>query len=119
MGVCIGTSHLNGVHTSGAQRNIIKNLSIDMNTTSGVNTSGATGIRFGTFSSTETNTALTNSYNTIQDVNIYDFWRAAVRYFGTSTANPDLGNIITAVTGRNVFGDVTISIGTAIRHTYN
>lgn len=113
MGICLATPHVNGVQTGGAQYNTIKNLTIDMNSTTGVNHTGATGIRFGTYSATDTDTSRTNSYNTIQDVNIYEFWRAAVRYFGVSTANPDRGNKITSVIGRNDFGNVSITSGTA------
>lgn len=112
MGICLGTPHLNAVQTGGAQYNTIKNLTIDMNSTTGVNHPGAIGIRFGTYSSTDTDTNRTNSYNTIQDVNIYEFWRAAVKYFGVSTANPDRGNKITSVIGRNDFGNVSITSGT-------
>ncbi len=112
MGVCLGTPHVNGIQTGGAQYNVIKNLTMDMNATTGVNHAGAIGIRFGTYSGTDTDTNNTNSYNTIQDVNIYDFWRAAVKYFGVSSTNPDRGNKITSVIGRNDFGNVSITSGT-------
>ncbi len=122
IGFCLGTSHLNGAVVAGARYNTIKNCYIDMRATAGALHTGSTGIRFGTYNSTETNVAKTNSYNTIQDVRIIGFWRAAIRYFGTSGTNPDIGNVITATTGNGVTGmnlitgvEITTGTGSDVR----
>ncbi len=116
MGIVLANSIANGLVTSSAKFNIIKNLAIDLNATNATSTltnNNAIGIRFGTLGLAP-DTSLTNSYNTIQDVVIEDYWRAAVFAYGFSGTLPDYGNKITAVTGRNLFGNVNITSGTAI-----
>jgi len=116
IGIVLANSIANGVVTSSAKFNIIKNLAIDLNATNATSTltnNNAIGIRLGT-AGLATDSSLTNSYNTIQDVVIEDYWRAAVFAYGFSGTLPDYGNKITAVTGRNTFGNVNITAGTAI-----
>lgn len=113
MGIVLGNSIAAGVVTSSAKFNIIRNISIDMNATTGAANNNAIGIRFGT-AGLAADSSLTNSYNTIQDITIVDYWRAAVFAYGFSGTLPDYGNKITAVTGRNYFGTVNISSGTAL-----
>lgn len=113
MGVVFANSVANSIVTSSARFNVIKNLSIDMNAQTGIANNNAIGVRFGTAGSNIDST-LTNSYNTIQDVVIEDYWRAAVFAYGFAGAVPDVGNKVTAVTGRNTFGNVNITTGTAL-----
>jgi hypothetical protein len=95
---------------SGAQNNTFKNLSINLG--SGSITAGLTGIRLGTAgSATGITFDKTNSFNTIQDVNITGFHASGIKMFGHSAAMPDSGNVITAVVGRNTIGNVAASIG--------
>lgn len=113
MGIVLANSVAGSTVTGGSRYNVIKNLSIDMNATNGAANNNSIAIRFGTAGS-NTDTAHTNSYNTIQDLVISDYWRAAVFAYGFSGAIPDRGNKITAVTGRNTFGNVFITSGTAL-----
>ena len=114
MGVLVANSVLNGIPVSGSQSNIFKNLTIDMG--SGSITQGLIGIRLGTTGSTTGITFdKTNSFNTIQDVNITGFHASGIKMFGHSGAMPDSGNVITAAVGRNTLGNVTGSIGSDIR----
>ncbi|MHC1736581.1 MAG: hypothetical protein AB9882_01070 [Ignavibacteriaceae bacterium] len=103
----------NGNYVVGGRYNVLKNLTIDMNATTGAVSSAALGIRLGTKTSLS-DTSITNSYNTIQDCDIQDFWRAAVMMYGNTGANPDRGNVITAVVGRNAFHDVNITSGAGL-----
>ncbi len=114
MGILVANSVLNSVPMSGSQNNIFKNISIDLG--SGSLTAGLIGIRFGT-AGTATGITFdkTNSFNTIQDVNITGFHANGIKMFGHSSAMPDSGNVITAVVGRNTLGNVTGSIGSDIR----
>jgi len=97
---------------SGARFNTLKNLFIDLRGDISPENAGSIGIRFGT-NGTSTDTSQANSYNTIQDVNIKGFWRSAIFMYGfTGNINPDRGNRITAVTGRNDLGNVNIIAGT-------
>ncbi len=114
MGILVANSVLNGIPVSGSQNNTFKNLS--MNLGSGLITPGLIGIRFGTAgSATGITFDKTNSFNTIQDVNITGFHASAIKMFGHSGAMPDSGNVISAVLGRNTLGNVTASIGSDLR----
>ena len=114
MGILVANSVLNGIPVSGAQNNTFKNLSINLG--SGSITAGLTGIRLGTAgSATGITFDKTNSFNTIQDVNITGFHASGIKMFGHSAAMPDSGNVITAVVGRNTIGNVAASIGSDVR----
>lgn len=111
MGILLANSIVTtsaGSTIRGARFNVLKNLNIDMKGATPVVNVGATGIRYGT-NGTSTDTSHANSYNVIQDVNISNCFRSAIRMFGFSGANPDRGNIITATTGRNTIGNFTVS----------
>jgi hypothetical protein len=111
MGILLANSIVTAGGTSvfrGARFNTLKNLTIDMNATTGAVNVGATGIRYGT-NGTTTDTSAANSYNVIQDVNISDCFRSAIRMFGYSGTNPDRGNILTASSGRNTIGNVSLN----------
>ncbi|MBI5727427.1 MAG: hypothetical protein HY965_06220, partial [Ignavibacteriales bacterium] len=103
----------NGPVAQGARFNTLKNLAIDMNALSGTPNSNAIGIRFGT-NSTNSDSSVANSYNTIQDCDIQDVWRAAIYMYGFSGALPNRGNKITAVLGRNAFHDISITAGASL-----
>ncbi len=94
---------------SGSQNNVIKNVTINMNAMipTVVGHGNSVGIRFGTAFSI-TDPAFRNNFNTIQDVDITGFWRSAIFMYGQVGTNGDVGNKITAVTGRNKLHDVTI-----------
>lgn len=116
MGIFLGNAIVNtttGIATWGARFNVVKNVSIDMNAFGALATgnAGAIGIRMGTTGSGITDTSAANSYNTFQDVIVEDFWRAAFFTYGFTGANPDRGNKVTAVTGRNAFRNVNITAG--------
>jgi hypothetical protein len=84
----------------GAKYNTIKNVSIDLNAMSGAANVGAIGIRFGTQGTNTTDTLGANSYNTIQNCVIEDFWRAGIQMYGfQGVTNPDRGNKIIGVNG--------------------
>ncbi|QOJ28303.1 MAG: T9SS type A sorting domain-containing protein [Ignavibacteriales bacterium] len=116
MGIFLGNAIVNttaGITTWGARFNVVKNVSIDMNAFGALATGGAgsIGIRMGTTGTSITDTSAANSYNTFQDITIEDFWRAAFFTYGFSGLNPDRGNKVTAVTGRNAFKNVNITAG--------
>jgi hypothetical protein len=108
-GVLVATSVVSttaGTTITGSRFNTLKNLVINMNAVAGsVANPGAVGIRLATSSgigSSDTSTA--NSYNVIRDVTIRGFYRSAIHMSGFSSTNPDRGNTITAVAGRNDIG---------------
>jgi hypothetical protein len=115
MGVSVNNSVLNSTPQSGAQFNTFKNLSINLG--GGGVTAGLIGIRLGTAGTAPGtyNFALTNSFNTIQDVSISGFHAAAIKFFGHSVTVPDSGNKITGVIGRNTLGPVVGGIGSDTR----
>ncbi len=102
-----------GVATfKGARFNTVKNVLIDLNATANVANVGAIGIRLGTQGTNTTDTLGANSYNTIQNVIIEDFWRAAVQMYGfQGILNPDRGNRIIGVDGYCEFRNVNITTG--------
>jgi hypothetical protein len=114
MGISLNNTVLNSVPQSGAQNNTFKNMSIDLGLTGGL-TAGLIGIRFGTSGTTTGAFSQTNSFNTIQDVTITGFHASAIKMFGHSVANPDSGNTITAIIGRNTIGNVIGGIGSDTR----
>lgn len=95
----------------GARFNTLKNLSIDMEALQGAANVGAMGIRYGTTGAVSADTSAANSYNTIQDVVIEDFWRAAIQMYGHSGTNPDRGNSILGVNSRTQIKNVNINSG--------
>ncbi len=99
----------------GAKYNTINNCLIDLNAMSGQPNAGAVGIRFGTQGTNTTDTLGANSYNTIQNTIIEDFWRAAVQMYGfAGVTNPDRGNRIIGVNGGFCeFRNVNINSGAA------
>lgn len=116
MGVLMRNSvyPVGGVATfKGARFNTIKNVLIDLNATANVANVGAIGIRLGTQGTNTTDTLGANSYNTIQNVIIEDFWRAAVQMYGfQGILNPDRGNRIIGVDGGFCeFRNVNITTG--------
>ena len=68
------------VTNKGARNNIIKNVHIDLEAMQSAANVGAIGIRFGTAGTVSTDPLAANSYNTIQDVVIEDFWRAGIEF---------------------------------------
>ncbi len=79
----------------GARFNLFDRLYIDMNNSLlQANTGFTIGIRFGT-NGLNADQNQTNSFNTIKDCEIVDFYRSAVYMFGFSSAVPDVGNVIT------------------------
>lgn len=92
---------VNGVATFvGAKYNTFKNLMIDLNAMNGAANVGAIGIRFGTMGSNATDTLGANSYNTIQNCSIEDYWRAGIQMYGFhGLTNPDRGNRIIGAGG--------------------
>ncbi len=99
---------------SGSRFNTLKNLYMNLKSDQLPVNAGAIGIRFGTAGTATTDTNFANSYNTIQDVTIEGFWRAAIFMYGfTGNVNPDRGNRITAVTGRNALRNVNITSGSS------
>lgn len=115
-GVCISNAEVSPAITAGSRYNEFKNLFIDLNAQTVANIN-AIGIRLGTtVSSSVVDTALTNSFNTFQDLTIERFWRAAIQMYGFSGVRADYGNKITAVSGRNAFRNVAVtSSGSDIR----
>ncbi len=110
-GVCMANGEVAPIITSGSRFNVLKNLFIDLNAQA-VNNRNAIGIRVGTtVASTFVDTALTNSYNTFQDLTIEKFWRAAIQLYGFAGLKPDVGNRITAVSGRNAFRNINATTG--------
>lgn len=112
-GVVLANAEVSPIITSGARFNILKNLLIDLDAQSVPNIN-AIGIRAGTtVTSTFVDTSLTNSYNVFQDLTIERFWRAAIQLYGFAGLKPDVGNRITAVTGRNLFRNInsTLTVG--------
>ncbi len=84
----------------GARYNTIKNVTIDMNAINGAPNVGAMGVRIGTQGTNTTDTASSNSYNTIQNCIIEDYWRAGIFMYGfQGVLNPDRGNRIIGVDG--------------------
>ncbi len=102
LGNAIVTTFNNQSIVTGARFNLFDNLYIDMN--NGVlaqqqppdNNPGLIGIRFGT-NGPNADQNQTNSFNTIKDCEIVDFYRSAVYMFGFSSAVPDVGNVITGM----------------------
>lgn len=112
-GVVLANGEVSPIITSGARFNILRNLFIDLDAQAVPNVN-AIGIRVGTtVSSTFVDTSLTNSYNLFQDLTIERFWRAAIQLYGFAGLKPDVGNRITAVTGRNLFRNInsTVTVG--------
>jgi len=99
----------------GAKYNTIKNVSIDLNAMNGQPNAGAIGIRLGTLGTNATDTLGANSYNTIQNCIIEDFWRAAVQMYGfQGVTNPDRGNRIIGTDGNFCeFRNVNVNAGAA------
>lgn len=99
----------------GAKYNTINNCFIDLNAMSGQPNAGAIGIRLGTQGTNTTDTLGANSYNTIQNTTIEDFWRAAVQMYGfAGVTNPDRGNRIIGVNGGFCeFRNVNVNSGAA------
>ncbi len=84
----------------GAKYNTFKNLMIDLNAMNGAANVGAIGIRFGTMGTNATDTLGANSYNTIQNCSIEDYWRAGIQMYGFhGLTNPDRGNKIIGANG--------------------
>ena len=105
IGICVSNyinTTLAGQTIVGARFNTLKNLSIDMNAITGSINGGATGIRFGTIGA-NADTSKTNSYNTIADCNIEDFFAHAIKLYGFSGLVPDAGNKITAYSRAKFF----------------
>lgn len=110
-GIVLANAEVSPLITAGSRFNVIKNLFIDLNAQTVANTS-AIGIRVGTTTSSAfVDTSLTNSYNTFQDLTIERFWRAAIQLYGFAGLKPDIGNKITAVTGRNNFRNINATMG--------
>ncbi len=112
-GICVANSEVAPIITSGSRFNIFRNLFIDLDAQAVPNVN-AIGIRVGTtIASSFVDTALTNSYNTFQNLTIERFWRAAILLYGFAGLRPDVGNKITAVSGRNSFRNInsTVNIG--------
>lgn len=100
---------------SGARFNTIKNCFIDMNSTTGVIHTGSTAIRIGTLGFSG-DSSVANSYNTVQDCIIEDFWRSGFKAYGFSGGNPDVGNRVIGVNTRTELRNTTIpSSGSDIR----
>ena len=111
-GICVSNGEVSPVITSGSRFNVFKNLFIDLDAQTVPNIN-AIGIRVGTtVSSTFVDTALTNSYNTFQDLIIERFWRSAIQLYGFAGLRPDVGNKITAVSGRNAFRNINSTVTT-------
>ena len=111
-GICMANGEVSPVITSASRFNILRNLFIDLDAQAVPNTN-AIGIRVGTtIASTFVDTSLTNSYNTFHDLTIERFWRAAIQLYGFSGLKPDVGNIITAVSGRNNFRNINSTVTT-------
>ena len=110
VGIMMATPQMNAAQTGAARFNTVKNLSIDMKNTNGAANAGAVGIRFGTQSGSDPDTTRSISYNFIKSVTITGFWRAAIKTFGISGTNPDVGNTIQGCT----IGDVNITSGTSL-----
>ncbi|GAB1441403.1 hypothetical protein MASR2M39_02370 [Ignavibacteriales bacterium] len=84
----------------GAKYNTFKNLMIDLNAMNGAANVGAIGIRFGTQGTNTTDTLGANSYNTIENCSIEDYWRAGIQMYGfAGVTNPDKGNKIIGTNG--------------------
>ncbi|MCL6493673.1 MAG: hypothetical protein K6T54_02715 [Ignavibacterium sp.] len=110
-GVVLTNGEVAPIIISASRFNILKNLFIDLDAQSVPNTN-AIGIRVGTtVASTFVDTSLTNSYNVFQDLTIERFWRAAIQLYGFAGLKPDVGNKITAVTGRNLFRNINATSG--------
>jgi hypothetical protein len=112
-GICMSNGEVAPIITSGSRFNIFRNLFIDLDAQT-VPTVNAIGIRVGTtVASSFVDTSLTNSYNTFQNLTIERFWRAAIQLYGFAGLRPDVGNKITAVSGRNAFRNInsTVTIG--------
>ena len=99
----------------GAKYNTIKNVLIDLNAMNGQPNAGAVGIRLGTQGTNTADTLGANSYNTIQNCIIEDFWRAAVQMYGfAGVTNPDRGNRIIGTDGNFCeFRNVNVNAGAA------
>ncbi|MBK7867108.1 MAG: hypothetical protein IPJ75_09025 [Ignavibacteriales bacterium] len=99
----------------GAKYNTVKNVMIDLNAMNGQPNAGAIGVRLGTQGTNTTDTLGANSYNTIQNCTIEDFWRAAVQMYGfQGILNPDRGNRIIGVNGGFCeFKNVNVNAGAA------
>lgn len=99
----------------GAKYNTIKNVFIDLNAMNGQPNAGAVGIRLGTQGTNTADTLGANSYNTIQNCIIEDFWRAAVQMYGfAGVTNPDRGNRIIGTDGNFCeFRNVNVNAGAA------
>ncbi len=118
MGVLLRNSlyPVGGVATfKGARFNTIKNVFMDLNAMSGQPNAGTIGVRIGTAGTNTADTLAANSYNTIQNTIIEDFWRAAVQMYGfAGVTNPDRGNRIIGVDGGFCeFRNVNINSGAA------
>ncbi len=100
---------------TGSKYNTVKNLMIDLNAMNGQPNAGAIGVRLGTQGTNPTDTLGANSYNTIQNCVIEDFWRAAVQMYGFhGVTNPDRGNRIIGVNGGFCeFKNVNVNSGSA------
>lgn len=99
MGIFLGNAIVTTFNSpsviTGAKFNLFDRLYIDMNNSLlQANTGFTIGIRFGT-NGPNSDQNQTNSFNTIKDCEIVDFYRSAVYMFGFSSAVPDVGNVIT------------------------
>ncbi len=113
-GLCVTSSNvpLNAVTTyTGSKFNTFKNLTIDMKSGLSVATSSnTTGIMFGGQGLNNSDSTVACSYNTFQDVSIRDFGSTGIYMNGVHENAPDISNRITASTGRNYIGDLSLSV---------
>lgn len=121
MGIFLGNAIVTTFNTqsivTGARFNLFDRLYIDMN--NGIlaqqpapdNNPGLIGIRFGT-NGPNADINQTNSFNTIKDCEIVDFYRSAVYMYGFSSAVPDISNTITGTfeQSSSLFHDANLTV---------
>ncbi len=116
-GLCVTSSNVpisNVTTYTGSKYNTFKNISIDMNAELSPGTSSNTsGIMFGGQGLNSSDSTVACSYNTFQDFSIRDFGAIGFYMIGVVETAPDIGNKLTATTGRNFIGDLSFT-GTTV-----
>lgn len=113
-GLCVTSSYLSissVLYNTGSKFNTIRNISIDMNAESFPSTYlTTTGIVLAGLGNSTSDSTVACSYNTFENFSVKDFGSTGFYMNGANEVAPDVGNKLTATSGRNFVGDMSISM---------